>query len=72
MYAVLSMSGSSSDIVCGSPMLWCFAPSVASKIRKFRLIGKWNRKIGKSDFLSLYRVSKSRVRLMPNIQVPRC
>ena len=59
-------------IGCGSPMLWCFAPSVASKIRKLRLIGKWNRKIGKSDFPSLYRVSKSRVCLICKIQVPRC
>ena len=57
---------------CGSPMLWCFAPSVASKIRKLRIIGKWDRKIGKSDFPSLYRVSKSRVCLICKIQVPRC
>ena len=27
-------------IACGSPILWCFAQSVASKIRKLRLIGK--------------------------------
>ena len=27
---------------CGSPMLWCFACSVASKIRKLRSIGKCN------------------------------
>ena len=60
-----------SDILCGSRMLWCFAPSVASKIRKLRLIGKWNRKIGKSDFPSFYRVSKSRVCLICKIQVPR-
>ena len=62
---------------CGGNRLWVpdalvLCPLCGFKIRKLRLIGKWNRKIGKSDFPSLYRVSKSRVCLMRTIQVPRC
>ena len=65
------------NIGCVSPMLWCSARSVASKIRKLWLIGKCKCNRPESEHRnmvlpSLHRVSKIRVRLMRKIQVPRC
>ena len=64
-----------SRMICGSPMLWCFAHSGASKNRKLQLIGKITCAVLKnriSTLLSLHRVSKSHVCLVHKIQVLRC